>query len=177
MVKSTGMDDIIDFVSAETDQESCSGTDLDIEKESDDSDIDYLSDSEPQIQFVHSQQVQCTTNTDDDGISNVNKANVNDDNNVRFVQGDSGKNDRFENIDDDQINSDEDTPGTSKSSSTPQGKKQRVRSSDSSGDNDNDEEEGATPQHGGGLVAVDSHAGCRHVWTHGGPAYRQGLRR
>ena len=53
----------------------------------------------------------------------------------------------------------------------------RVRSSDSSGDNDNDEEEGATPQHGGGLVAVDSHAGCRHVWTHGGPAYRQGLRR
>ena len=80
-------------------------------------------------------------------------------------------------IDDDQINSDEDTPGTSKSSSTPQAKKQRVRSSDSSGDNDNDEEEGATPQHGGGLVAVDSHAGCRHVWTHGGPAYRQGLRR
>ena len=104
MAKSTGMDDIIDFVSAETDQESCSGTDLDIEKESDDSDIDYLSDSEPQIQFVHSQQVQCTTNdNDDDGMSNVNKANVNHDSNAELVLVDSAKNDKFENNDDDQI--------------------------------------------------------------------------
>ena len=36
-----GMDDI-DFVSAGTDQESCSVTHLDIEKEIDDSDIIYL---------------------------------------------------------------------------------------------------------------------------------------
>ena len=63
---------------------------------------------------MHSQQVQCKTNdTDDDGISNVNKANVNGDNNAGLVQGDSAKNDQFENIDDDQINYDEDTPGTS----------------------------------------------------------------
>ena len=48
-----GMDDI-DVVSAGTDQESCSGTHLDIEREIDDSDIDCLSDSEPQIQFVRS---------------------------------------------------------------------------------------------------------------------------
>ena len=83
MLKSMQMDDIIDFVTAETDQESYSGTDLDSEKESDDSDIDYLSNNKPQIQLVHSQQVQCTTNdTDDDGLSNVNKTNVNDDNNA-----------------------------------------------------------------------------------------------
>ena len=98
------------FDTAETDQESCSGTDLDGEKESDDSDIDYLSDNEPQIQFVHSQQVQCTTNdTDDDVISNVNKANVNDDNSAGLTQGDSAKNYQFKNIDDHRSNSDEDT--------------------------------------------------------------------
>ena len=73
-----------------------------------DFDIDYLSDNEPKIQFVHSQQVQYTTNdTDNGGIRNVNKANVNDDNNAGLVQGDFAKNDQFENIDDDQINSDE----------------------------------------------------------------------
>ena len=98
------------FDTTETDQESCSGTDLDSEKESDDSDIDYLSDNEPQIQFLHSQQVQCKTNdTDDDVISNVNKANVTDDNSAGLTQGDSAKNYQFKNIDDDQINSDEDT--------------------------------------------------------------------
>ena len=177
MTKSMQMD-IIDFVTAEVDPESCSGTDLDNEKESDDSDIDYLSDNKPQIQFVHSQQVQCTTNdTDDDGISNVNKANVNDDNNAGLVQGDSARYDQFENNDDDEIISDEDTPRTRKSSSIPQAKKQRVRSSDSSSDNDNDEEEVATPQHSGGHVAVDNRAGCRHVWTRGRPVHRQGLHR
>ena len=177
MTKSMQMD-IIDFVTAEADPESCSGTDLDNEKESDDSDIDYLSDNKPQIQFVHSQQVQCTTNdTDDDGISNVNKANVNDDNNAGLVQGDSARYDQFENNDDDEIISDEDTPRTRKSSSIPQAKKQRVRSSDSSSDNDNDEEEVATPQHSGGHVAVDNRAGCRHVWTRGRPVHQQGLRR
>ena len=103
MAKSMQMDNI-DFVTAETDQESCSGTGLDSEKESDDSNIDYLSDNESQIQFVHSQQVQCTTNdNDDDGMSNVNKANVNHDNNAELVLVDSGKNDKFENNDDDQI--------------------------------------------------------------------------
>ena len=112
MAKSMQMDDIIDFVTAETNHKSCSGTDLDSEKESDNSDIDYLSNNEPQIQFAHSQQVHCTTNdTDDDDISNVNKASVNDDNNSGLVQGDSTKNDQFENIDDDQINSDEETQG------------------------------------------------------------------
>ena len=166
------MDDIIDFVIVETDQESCSGTDLDSEKKIYDSDINYLSDNKPQIQFVHSQQVQCTTNdTDDDSISNVNKANATDDNNAGLVPGYSAKNYQFENIDDDQINSDENTPGTSKSSSTLQAKKQRVRSSDSSGDNDNDEEEVATPQHGGGHVAVDNRAGCRCVCTCGRPVH------
>ena len=103
MAKSMQMDDNIDFVTAETDQESCSGTGLDSEKESDDSNIDYLSDNESQIQFVHSQQVQCTTNDndDDDGMSNVNKANVNHDNNAELVLVDSAKNDKFENNDDD----------------------------------------------------------------------------
>ena len=57
---------------------------------------------------MHSQQVQYTTNdTDNGGIRNVNKANVNDDNNAGLVHGDFAKNDQFENIDDDQINSDE----------------------------------------------------------------------
>ena len=104
MAKSMQMDNI-DFVTAETDQESCSGTGLDSEKEIDNSNIDYLSDNESQIQFVHSQQVQCTTNDndDDDGMSNVNKANVNHDNNAELVLVDSGKNDKFENNDDDQI--------------------------------------------------------------------------
>ena len=60
---------------------------------------DYLFDNEPRIQFVHSQQVHCTTNdTGDDGINNVNQPNVNDDNNAGLVQGDSAKNDQFENI-------------------------------------------------------------------------------
>ena len=178
MAKSMQMDDNIDFVTAETDQESCSGTGLDSEKESDNSNIDYLSDNESQIQFVHSQQVQCTTNDndDDDGMSNVNKANVNHDNNAELVLVDSAKNDKFENNDDDQINSDEDTLGASKSYSTPQGKKQRVRSSDSSGDSDNDEEE-ATPQHGDGHVAVGNCAGCRRVKTCGGPVHWRGLHR
>ena len=107
------MNDIIDFVIAEIDQESCSGTDLDGEKKSDDSDIDYLSDNKPNIQFVHLQQVQCTTNdTNDDGINNVTNANVKNYSNARLVQGDSDKNDQFENIYDDQINSDEDTRDT-----------------------------------------------------------------
>ena len=177
MAKSMQMDDNIDLVTAETDQESCSGTGLDSEKESDNSNIDYLSDNESQIQFVHSQQVQCTTNdNDDDGMSNVNKANVNHDNNAELVLVDSAKNDKFENNDDDQINSDEDTLGASKSYSTPQGKKQRVRSSDSSGDSDNDEEV-ATPQHGGGHVTVDNCAGCRCVKTCGGPVHWRGLHR
>ena len=111
------------------------------------------------------------------GISNENKANVNDDNNAGLVQGNSAKNDQFENIDDDQINSDENALGTSKSSSSPKAKKQRVKSSNSSGDNDNDEEEVATPQHGGGHVAVDNCAGCRHVWTLGRPVHQWGLHR
>ena len=59
---------------------------------------------------MHSQQVQCTTNdTDDDVISNVNKANVNDDNSAGLTQGDSAKNYQFKNIDDHRSNSDEDT--------------------------------------------------------------------
>ena len=39
MAKSMWMDDITDFVTAETDQESCSRTDLESEKESDDSEF------------------------------------------------------------------------------------------------------------------------------------------
>ena len=64
-----------------------------------------------------------------------------------------------------------------KSSSTPQAKKQRIRSFDSSGDNDNDEEGVAIQQHGGGHVAVDNRAGCRRVWTCGRPVHRHGLHR
>ena len=62
MAKSMRMDDIIDFARAKTDQESGSETVLESEKESGNSDLDYFSDSKPQIQFVHSQQVQCTIN-------------------------------------------------------------------------------------------------------------------
>ena len=35
----------------------------------------------------------------------------------------------------------------------------------------------ATPQHGGGHVAIDNRAGCRHVQTRGRPVHQQGLRR
>ena len=62
-------------------------------------------------------------------------------------------------------------------SSTPQAKKQRLTKVLIAVVTMTMMKKVATPQHGGGHVAIDNRAGCRHVQTRGRPVHQQGLRR